>query len=72
MKPKTVTAERIRELLEFDITSYGGVRKLAKRLKLSPAHVSDVRHGKRHPGPTVLRHLGLRKVVTITYEPVTP
>jgi len=40
------------------------LRKLATEIGCSAAYLSDVMRGNRQPGPTVLKYLGLRKIVT--------
>lgn len=40
------------------------LRKVALEIGCSAAYLSDVMRGNRQPGPVVLKHLGLRKVVT--------
>lgn len=49
--------------LEQAITDAGGVRALGRRWQISAAHLSNVRIGKRLPGPRVLAKLGLRRLV---------
>lgn len=44
----------------------GGVRKLARKWRLSAAYVSDVILGRRLAGPSILKHLKLRRVTTVT------
>ncbi len=57
--------ERIRRL-EMKI---GGVRALAASLKLSPSYVSDFLNGRRGPGKTILKVLGLKsKLVYVPEE----
>lgn len=48
----------------------GSWRALARELGVSAAYMSDVVRGNREPGDSILRPLGLRKVVKIerTYE----
>lgn len=45
-------------LVAAEVKLAGGVRALARRWKVSPAHVSDMQRGKRGPGPAILKHLG--------------
>jgi hypothetical protein len=51
----------------------GGVRRLARRWRLSPAFISDVHLGRRHYGPHILKRLGFKAVrhpPTYSYERV--
>lgn len=64
-----MTELQVRAAVEMAINCSGGVRKLAKSWGVSPAHLSDVRNGRRAPGDLILRHFGLRKVVAVSYEP---
>lgn len=53
--------------LELAIDKEGSARAFAARAGLSEAYVSDVRLGRRLPGPAILLALGLVRVVS--YEP---
>lgn len=64
-----MTEDQVRALIERLILEAGSLRALARRWKITPAYLSDLRRGRRAPGPHVLRPLGLKRVVTITYEP---
>ena len=46
----------------------GGVRALARKWGISPCHISDLLNGRRGPGPSVLKPLGLTKVETVEYQ----
>jgi hypothetical protein len=60
-------AERIAELAE----QHGGLRAAARVLGYDPGYLSRLADGtKSEPGKTLLRRMGLRKIVT--YERVTP
>jgi hypothetical protein len=48
----------------------GSQRKLAVLAGLSAPYIHDVIHGRREPGHSILRALGLRKIVS--YEPDVP
>lgn len=63
----TVHAPDLMRLVRAAIAEAGGVRPLARKWGVSPAHVCDMKRGFRRPGPRVLRHLGLKKVVSVTY-----
>lgn len=56
--------------MEAHIEAAGGVRRLAKQWGISAAYVSDLRNGRREPGPAILKRVGARKVVTrlVEYE----
>lgn len=45
-------------ILESKIARAGGLRALAAQIGCSPAQLSDVRNGRRRPGPAVLGPLG--------------
>lgn len=45
----------------------GSQRALAKHLGVSEPYLSDVIHGRRDPGPKLLKALGLDRVVS--YQP---
>lgn len=55
-----MTLNEFRSYFKRRIDRAGGVRRLAQQLGVSSAYVSDVRHGRRDPGPSILRPLGLR------------
>lgn len=61
--------QEVREAIRTAIRCSGGVRKLAKSWGISPAYLSDCANGRRGPGDAILRHFGLRKVVTVDYVP---
>lgn len=41
----------------------GSQDALAKKLKVSPAYINDILHGRREPGPAVYRPLGFERIV---------
>lgn len=45
------------------IAEHGSQDKAAKRLRLSPAYLSDVLNGRREPGDKMLSALKLKRVV---------
>lgn len=55
--------------LESAIDDAGGVRALARRWGVSAGYVSQVRLGRRQPGPRILLRLGLRceRTVRVRY-----
>jgi len=65
-----ISETEMHQRLELMIENAGGVRLLARRLGVSAAYVSDVRHGKRGPGPKILGPMKLRRVrvVHVSYE----
>ena len=65
-----MNADTVRALVRAECDKAGGVRKLAGKIGLSPAYVSDVTLGRREPGPSILEVLGLEKVVVTTYRKV--
>lgn len=58
----------IRRLVAISIKRAGSLRSLAREWKISPAMLSDVMTGRRGPGPKVLDHFGLKRVVIVTYQ----
>ena len=64
-----MTEDQVRTEIERLITEAGSLRALARRWKITPSYLSDLRTGRRAPGPQVLRPLGLTRVVTVRYEP---
>ncbi len=60
---------RVRERIQRLANNIGGVRALAAALKLSPSYVSDFLNGRRGPGKTILKALGIkRKLVYVPEE----
>ena len=53
------------ELLERKKREVGGQNELARRIGIDPGQFSRVMKGKIHPGPRVLRYLGLTKAYTL-------
>lgn len=62
-----VAASEPLRVLERAIKKEGSTKAWARRAGLSRQYVSDVRSGKRAPGPGMLLALGLVRVVS--YEP---
>ncbi len=52
------------KLFQRDLAMYGGA-KLAELIDVSPQHISDVKKGRRAPGPKVLDYYGLEKTVEV-------
>ena len=71
-----VHAAPVLRAIEREIKSAGGVRALARHWGISPSYVSDLRLGRRGPGPKVLRRLRLHReetrVVTYIHAPALP
>lgn len=63
--------EQFRKWLESKIKKAGSLRGLARELNVSPAYLSDVRTGRRFPGPKLLDPLGLRRCERVTIESAT-
>ena len=59
----TLSKAHVLEMLRRKARTAGSQKALAEALGVTPAFLSDVLHGKREPGPTMLRALGLRRVV---------
>jgi hypothetical protein len=59
-----MTEEHLLELIESCIVRYGSAKNTAQRFNISPQYLCDIRKGKRAPGDTVLKHLGLKKVTS--------
>lgn len=60
--PLSVVLARIAEECE----RAGSLRAFARKIKVSPAYVSDVLHERREPGDAILAPLGLDKRVVVT------
>ena len=58
-------------ILEREITNAGGVRALARQWGISPAHVCNLRLGKREPSPAILAKLGFRRRRIDRFEPLS-
>lgn len=50
----------VRDLLRARCDDYGSQYQFATKYKLSPQYVCDVIKGRRKPGPSMLKALGLR------------
>lgn len=54
------------------VAKHGGLRAAARVLQCDPAYLSKLRSGKKNnPSDSLLKKLGLRRVVTVTYLPRT-
>ena len=59
--------EDVRRLLGMACTAAGSQYQWATKHKLSPPYVSDVLVGRRDPGPSILKAIGLKKIVAYVY-----
>jgi len=62
-----MTRDDLIKVLEQRAKRAGSRSALAREMGVSPAYVGDVLLGKRDPGPAILKVLGLRRQVQITY-----
>ncbi len=56
------------EMIRKNIAIAGSLRGLSRQWQVSAALISDVMNRRRSPGPKILDHLNLRRVVRVTYE----
>ena len=63
-----MSKEEAVSLLRKRVVQRGAQAALAKELGVSQAYISDVLAGHRNPGPTILKSLGLTKVVRYEKE----
>nr|WP_314074439.1 hypothetical protein [uncultured Roseococcus sp.] len=54
--------KHVYEMIEAACEAAGGQKAWALRHDLSPGTVGDVVHGRRDPGPKLLKALGLKRV----------
>lgn len=69
MKRRTIiaaTEDELREILQDAVIKAGSQQAFAGKAGISQQYLSDLIKGRRTPGDTVLKALGLRK--TIYYE----
>lgn len=64
--------EMLKELRRYIKQNYGTQTAYAKELNVSNNLVSEVMLGKRNAPKYMLNEIGVKKVVTVTYEPVQP
>ena len=64
-----LTADHVRETLVAACQMAGSQTAWAGLHSLSPAYVSDVIHGRREPGASVLAALGIEKIVRYRKSP---
>ena len=61
-----MTQKDVLKLLRQFVERYPTQREAATALRIKPAYLNDLLHGRRDPGPTVLKALRIRK----TYEAI--
>lgn len=62
-----LSMDEVRQLLGIACMAQGSQYQWATKHKLSPAYVSDVLAGRRDPGISILKAIGLKKVVVYVY-----
>lgn len=62
------SADDVRRKLEAVCREAGSQLAWARANDISQAYVNDVLHGRREPGDSILRALGLRRVVSYDIE----
>ena len=60
---RSLTEAEVKTRLDHAIQKAGSQREYARMHRLSESHLSDSRRGRRALGPTVLRSLGLQRIV---------
>lgn len=58
----------MREAVKSHVATFSSLREAAKAMKISPAYLSDVCNGRRHPGDKVIGPLGYEQIVTVEYR----
>ncbi len=61
---KSQMTKRIQRLRK----KFASQAEMAEHFECSPQHMNDVVHGKRSPGPNILRVMGLKRVVAYAPE----
>lgn len=59
--------EDMREAIQVAIDCAESQRSLARTWGVSPSYLTDLRLGRRLPGPSILKHFGLKRVVVTRY-----
>jgi predicted transcriptional regulator len=62
-----MTESDVAKIVEHEIERAGSVRALGREWGVSPCMISDLRNGRRGPGPKVLRQLGMKKIHRIEF-----
>lgn len=57
-----MTEKEVGKLLEMEAKKIGNQSEFARLHDLPVSYVNDVIHGRRHPGPKILKALGLKAV----------
>lgn len=68
---RTLTREAVLVRIAAAARRAGSLTALAAQWGLSTAYLSDVLHERRAPGPGILRHFGLRRCSSVTYERIS-
>lgn len=64
-------SEILRGAIDQLVAQHGGLRAAARVLQCDPSYLSRRRAGgKDNPGAALLKKLGLRRVVTVTFLPL--
>ena len=60
------------KMVRRDVKKAGSLRAFGNLVGVSAAYLHDILHGRRHPGPAIAKHYGLRLVTryitTRTYK----
>jgi len=62
-----ISQDFLRKLLAVECKRAGSQYQWATKCKISPAYVSDVLRGNRAIGKSILKALGMRKIVAYEY-----
>jgi hypothetical protein len=65
-----MTESEVRALIRSAVASAPSLRQLAKQWGVSPAYLSDCCSRRRAPGPKLLKRLGIKRRVAVSYERV--
>lgn len=68
-KNRQMTREDVINLLRRDVARLGSQKRLAQEIGVSEPHISEMLNGTRDPGPVVLKHYGIERIVV--YRPST-
>ncbi len=60
-RKRGLTTADIIAILQQEVAECGSQTEAAKRLRIKLSYFNDVLHGRRDPGPQVLKALGLQK-----------
>lgn len=59
-----MTLDELIQTLAQEAVALGSQKKLALKLKVSPAYLGDVLNGRKEPGPKILAAKRVRRVVS--------